>query len=88
MVRAARDGLVERGVVKQDRRRFAAQLQRDALHGCGAVAHNALTHRNRARERDLVHVRITHQLCPDDIPSPCDDVEKSLRKFSLVQRLE
>ena len=83
-----RDRLVEIGVIEQDRGRFAAQLERDALHRRGAVAHDAFAHGNRARERDLVHVGIAHELGADDIPAAGDDVEKALRQLGLMQSLD
>src|ERR1700751_2047310 len=55
------------GVVEQDIGRLAAQLERDALHCPGAVAHDRLANPDRARERDLSHVRVAYELGPDDI---------------------
>jgi hypothetical protein len=44
------DGRCQIRVVEQDVRRFTAQLERDALHRCGAVLHDRLAYRNRTGE--------------------------------------
>src|ERR1700730_8671340 len=36
----------------------------------------------------FIHVRIAHELRPDDIPSARDDVEKALRQLGFVQSLD
>ena len=48
------DRLVECGVVEDDVRRFAAELERELLPGAGELALNRLADFGRARERDLV----------------------------------
>src|SRR6202011_702103 len=65
-----------------------AQLERDALHRRGAVAHDLLADRNRARERDLGHLRASYELGADEIPATDDNVVKTLRESCLVQTLE
>src|SRR6266852_8169927 len=37
-----RNRLVESSIIEQDRGRFTAQFERDALHGRGAIAHDPL----------------------------------------------
>ena len=73
-----RNRLFEIGVIEQDRGRLAAQLQRDALHRRGAVAHDRFAHGHRARERDLVDVRIAHEFGADDIAEARHDVADAL----------
>ena len=48
---SGRDRLVEVNIVEQDVGRFAAELERDALHRRGAVAHN----RSRQRATEPVN---------------------------------
>ena len=61
-----RNRLVEICVVEQNVGRLAAQLERDALHRCGGIAHDPLAHGDRACERDFGHVRIAHEFGADD----------------------
>ena len=69
-----RDRLVERGIIEQDGGRLAAQLERDALHGRRAVAHDSLAHGHRAGERDLRDVGVAHELGADDCAEARDHV--------------
>ena len=87
MARVADDFRIEHGVIEQNRGRFAAQFQRDALHRRVAIAHDRLANGNRACERNLGHIRSAHKLCPYDIAEAGDHVEKALRQVGLVQSL-
>ena len=49
----AKRGEVARGLL--------AKLERDPLHPAGALGHDPLAHRGRAREGDLAHVLVTDQ---------------------------
>ena len=83
-----RDGFVEIGVIEQDVGRFAAQLERDALHRRGTVVHDRLADGSRTREGDLGHVGIAHEFGPDDITAARDDVAKTLREVCRVHALQ
>ncbi|MNM72426.1 hypothetical protein D3C81_841200 [compost metagenome] len=48
-------GGVQVGIVKDDERRVAAQLQREALHGWRRLRHQDATDLGRPRERQLAH---------------------------------
>jgi hypothetical protein len=52
------------------------------------VAHDRFAYGHRAYERDLGDVGITHELSADDIATPRDDVQETLREIGLVQRLD
>src|SRR5216684_5509942 len=62
--------LIERGIIEQNRGRFAAQFERDALHGRGTIAHDLLADAHRAGEGDLIDVRIAHELRATTPPRP------------------
>jgi hypothetical protein len=53
-----RDRALEVGVGEDDVRRLATQLQRDTLEVAGRLDNDLTPHLRRARERDLVHVRM------------------------------
>ena len=61
----AGDGGVEVGVVEDQEGRVAAELQRDLLDLSGALRHEQLADRGRAREADLADDRIAGQLAAD-----------------------
>ena len=75
---------VEIGIVEQDRRRLTAQFERDALHGRGAIAHDPLAHAHRARERNLVDVRITRELSANHVSTADHDVAYTHGKFGRI----
>ena len=56
------DRLVERRVVEDDVGRLAAELERELLPAAGDRAHDLLADLGRPGERDLVHVRVLHEL--------------------------
>ena len=51
----AGDGLIEIGVVEDDERRVAAELERELLHRVGALPIEHLADRGRAGEGELAH---------------------------------
>ena len=53
----ARDRIVEIGIVEDDQRRLAAELQRDVLQGLRRVGHDRLAGPDLAGERDLGDAR-------------------------------
>jgi hypothetical protein len=75
------DGLVERGVVEDDVRRLAAELEGQPLAAAGKLALDRLADLGRARERDLVDAVVLDELCAgaavagDDV----DDARRQLR---------
>src|SRR5580704_8654623 len=79
-----RNRLVERGIIEQDRGRFTAQFERDALHGRGAIAHDPFAHAHRTREGDLVDVGITHELSANRVSTADHDVANAFGEFRRV----
>ena len=63
--RGARDGGVEVGVVEDDERRVAAELERDLLQLRRALLHQQLADRRRAGEPELAHERVRRHLRAD-----------------------
>jgi hypothetical protein len=82
------DRLLQIGIIEHDRRRLAAQFERDALQRLGAIAHNAFAHGNRASERYLVYIRIAHELGANDITETGDDVEETIWQPGLMESLD
>ena len=83
-----RNRLVEIGIIEQDRGRFATQFERDALHGRGAVAHDPLADGHRAREGDLVDIRIPYELRADHVSSADHDVAHAFGELGRVDALD
>src|SRR5579884_3833073 len=79
-------GLVERGVVEDDVRGLAAELERQLLAAAGELALDRLPHLGRARERDLVDVLVL-----DDGRAGAavagDDVDHPGRQLGLAQHV-
>ena len=63
-VHDALDRLVDRGVVEDDVRRLAAELQRDLLAGAGDRAGDGFADLGRAGEGDLVDAGMVHERRP------------------------
>ncbi len=77
---------VEVGVVENDLRRFAAQLERDAGEVLGGGVRDQLADRGRAGEGDLVHAGMTDQR-GSDLRSPAgEDVEHARRETRLLDK--
>ncbi len=55
----------EIGVVEDDERRVAAELERDLLDLARALRHEQLAHLGRAREAELAHERVRRHLAAD-----------------------
>ncbi len=60
-----RDRRVQIGVVEDDERSVAAELERDVLHLRGALRHQQLPHLGRACEPELAHDRVGGHLAAD-----------------------
>src|SRR5882672_8738899 len=80
--------LIERGIIEQNRGRFAAQFERDALHGRGTIAHDLLADAHRAGEGDLVDVRITHELRAHHVSTADHDVAHALGELGRVDTFD
>ena len=61
----AGDGLVEVGVVEDEERRVAAELERELHDLAGALRHQDLADGRRSREGELAHDRVARQLAAD-----------------------
>src|SRR3954470_3791031 len=82
----ALDRLVERGVVEDDVRSLAAELERQLLAGPGQLALNRLPDLGRAGERDLVDAAGGHDRGAR-APVAGDDVDDAGRKLGLPQHI-
>ncbi len=56
-----RHGVVQVGIVEDDQRRLAAQLQGDVLERQRGIGHHRLARAHLAGERNLGHLRMAHQ---------------------------
>ena len=77
------DRLVERGVVEDDVRGLAAELERQLRAGAGELALDRLAHLGRAGERDLVHVVVLDERGARAAVAG-DDVDDSRRQLGLA----
>ena len=66
-----------------DHRRLAAEFQSDALQRIGRIAVDDLANLGRARERDLVDVRVLHQPIARRVTAAGDDVDHARREAGL-----
>ena len=88
----ALDRRVDIGVVEDDERRVAAELQRDLLHRSRRLAHEQLADLGRAGEGDEAHGRMLAHRLADRRRVAGDDVEDAgghagaQRKFAERQR--
>ena len=80
------DCLVERGVVEDDVRGLAAQLEGQALAGPRELALDRLPHLGRAREGDLVDVRMLDELGARAAVAR-DDVDDAGRQLGLAEHV-
>src|SRR5436305_9404541 len=80
------DRLVQRGVVEDDVRGLAAELERELLAGAGEAALDLLPHLGRAGERDLVDVPALHQR-GSGAPVAGDDVDDTGRQLGLAEHV-
>ena len=58
----ARQGTREIGIGEDEVRALSAELEREPLHRLGRKSHDLATRLGRARERDLVHTRVLHEV--------------------------
>src|SRR4029077_19947722 len=65
-----------------------AEFERDALHRRGAIAHDLLAYAHRAREGDLVDIRIAHELSAHHVSTADHDVAHAPGELGRVQTLE
>ena len=82
------DGQVEVGVVEDDDRVLAAELEVDPLEVLRAVLHDGDARVTRARERDHRHVGMANQAIADGAAAAVHDVDDALGDSGLVQQLD
>ena len=78
--------LIDRRIFKYDVRRFASQLQGQALVRPGNGSLNQFAHIGRSGERDLIYIRMIHQRSTG-FSGTRDDINHSRRKISFLQDL-
>ncbi len=78
--------LVEIGVIEDQRRTLAAQLQRHPLEGPGRRPQDGAPGRGRTGETDFGDVRMAAQFRPDHRAGTGDDIDQARRNIALVQR--
>ena len=86
----ALDSLVEIGVVEDDERGVAAELERHLLHLASALLHQELSDLGRAGEAELAHDRIRRHLASDRrrvFRIARNDVEHSRRQARFLGQL-
>ena len=91
----ARDRALDRGVeicvVEDEERGVAAELERDLLHGAGALRHQELSDLGRPGEGELADGRVRRQLAADHRRVLCvagDDLEHALWNTGLLGELD
>ena len=82
------DGQVEVGVVEDDDRVLAAELEVDPLEVLRAVLHDGHARVARAGERDHGHIGMAYQPIADGAPTAVHDVDDALGDTGLVQQLD
>jgi hypothetical protein len=83
----ARDRRLEVGIGEEDVRALAAELERDALHGLCAEAHDLRARPRRARERHLVHSRVGDEVGAGRRALARHDVDDAGREPDLHREL-
>ncbi len=78
------DRLIDRGVFKNNVRRFATEFESQFLLRPGYSLQNSFTHFRRSRERDLVDVRMIDNRLPG-FARAGHDVDDAIGKFRLLQ---
>ena len=81
------DGEVEVGVVHDDDRVLAAELEVDVLETLGGRLEHLHAGLARARERDHADVRVPDEPLADGSPTPVDDVDDAGRNTRLDEEL-
>ena len=81
---SAVDRSIHIGVVENDKRRIAAELQRHLFHRRGALRHQQTAHSRRAGERELADDRIGRQLAANFNRVAGDDIENARWKAGLL----
>ena len=79
---------VEIGVVHDDDRVLAAELEVDVLEPLGGGLEHLHARLARAGERDDGDVRMPHEAVADRSPAAVDDVDDALRHAGLVEQLD
>ena len=82
-----RGRLLEIGVLEDDVRRLAAELERDALDGLRGALHDEPSDLGRAGEADLRHVRVLDQALPDHRALADEHADHALRDPRLEHEL-
>src|SRR5436190_14896623 len=82
------DRELEIGVLEDDDRILAAQLEVDVLQVVGGVPHHLDAGLARASERDHGHVRMADEPVADLAPAPVDDVDHACRHAGLREQLD
>lgn len=75
---------IEAGIVKDDKRRITAQLQRDFFDVFGALFHQLTTNLRRTGERQFAHQRIVGQFVTDRARRTGDNTEYARRDPGAV----
>jgi len=81
------DRRVEVGVVEDDERRVAAELERELLDRVGALLHECPAGFSGAGEGELAHGGIGAQLAADGARISGDDVEHAFRDAGALAKL-
>ena len=81
------DGFIQIGVVKNDKRRVAAELQRDLLDIFRALFHQLAANFRRAGKREFAHQRVTGELIADFAGRSGDHVKHALGDPGAVGEL-
>ena len=82
----ARDRIVEIGILEDDQRRLAAELQRHMLQRRGGIGHHRLAGADLAGERDLGDRRMPREQ-PAGIGKALHDIEDAVGNAGLAHDL-
>src|SRR5580700_4616170 len=82
--RRAADRDIHVGIGKDDRRRLAAELERDFFQIAGRGLDDQFADLGRPGEGDLVDIRMGRERCPGSLAEPGQDVDDAVREAGFL----